>query len=126
MTSGTLTRSSAGGAVAIGLSVNVATAGSYWPDLPVGLKNGISAHIGDTIYVGLGSAGTAFYSLDLKDRAKGWVKRSAFPGPATNGAAVATSSAQIFVFSGNGKPTPDAKSPIIFYTVYRYDPAAGK
>ncbi|WP_262299391.1 N-acetylneuraminate epimerase [Microvirga sesbaniae] len=126
MTSKALTRSLAGSAVAIGLSVNVATAGSGWPDLPAGVKNGISAHIGDTIYVGLGSAGTAFYSLDLKDRAKGWVTRSAFPGPATNGAAVATSNGQIFVFSGNGKPAPDAKSPIIFSTVYRYDPASDK
>jgi N-acetylneuraminic acid mutarotase len=54
MTSEALTRSLAGSAVAIGLSVNVATAGSGWPDLPIGVKNGISAHIGDTIYVGLG------------------------------------------------------------------------
>jgi N-acetylneuraminate epimerase len=126
MTSKALTRSLAGSVAAIGLSANIAAAEPSWPDLPVGVKNGISAQIGDTVYVGLGSAGSAFYSLDLKDRAKGWVKRSAFPGPATNGAAAATSSGQIFVFSGNGKPTPDAKSPIIFDTVYRYDPAADK
>ena len=108
---------------AIGLSLNVAAAEPGWPDLPMGVKNGVSARVGDTIYVGLGSAGTAFYALDLKDRAKGWVSRSSFPGPATNGAAAATSHGQIFVFSGNGKPTPDAKSPIIFNTIYNYDPA---
>jgi N-acetylneuraminate epimerase len=84
MTSKALTRSLAGSVAAIGLSANIAAAEPSWPDLPVGVKNGISAQIDDTVYVGLGSAGSTFYSLDLKDRAKGWVKRSAFPGPATN------------------------------------------
>ena len=123
MTSRPLAQSHVGTVAAIGLSLNVAAAEPDWPDLPMGVKNGVSARVGDTIYVGLGSAGSAFYALDLKDRAKGWVSRSSFPGPATNGAAAATSHGQIFVFSGNGKPTPDAKSPIIFNTIYSYDPA---
>ncbi|MBM1173647.1 N-acetylneuraminate epimerase [Microvirga arabica] len=124
MTIKQMTKAFVGSVAAIGLSLNIAAAEPAWPDLPVGVKNGVSARVGDTIYVGLGSAGTAFYSLDLKEREKGWVTRSPFPGPATNGAAVATSNGQIFVFSGNGKPALDAKSPIIFNTIYSYDPAS--
>ena len=71
MTSKALTKSLAGSVATIGLSVNIAAAEPSWPNLPVGVKNGISAHIGDAVYVGLGSARSAFYSLDLKDRAKG-------------------------------------------------------
>lgn len=123
MTSRPLTQSLVGCVAAVGLSLNVAVAEPGWPDLPVGVKNGVSARVGDTLYVGLGSAGTAFHALDLKDRAKGWVKRSSFPGPATHGAAAATSNGQIFVFSGNGKPTSDAKSPIIFDTIYHLRPS---
>ena len=44
----------------IALSTVTAMAGEAWPDLPVGIKNGISARVGDTAYVGLGSAGTDF------------------------------------------------------------------
>ncbi|CDN95456.1 MULTISPECIES: N-acetylneuraminate epimerase [Rhizobium/Agrobacterium group] len=108
----------------IALSTVTAMAGEAWPDLPVGIKNGISARVGDTAYVGLGSAGTDFYSLDLANPASGWAKRAPFTGPATNGAAVAASGGKIFVFSGNGKASADAKSPIIFDTVYAYDTAS--
>ncbi|MGF7007899.1 N-acetylneuraminate epimerase [Aminobacter sp. BE322] len=95
-----------------------------WPDLPVGIKNGIAARIGDTAYVGLGSAGTDFYSLDLANPALGWIRRTTFAGPSTNGAAVAAVGNKIFVFSGNGKATADARSPIIFDSVYAYDAAS--
>lgn len=43
-----------------------------YPDLPVGIKSGTGALIGDTVYVGLGSGGNKFYSLDLKDPAAQW------------------------------------------------------
>ena len=33
-----------------------------YPDLPVGIKSGTGALIGDTVYVGLGSGGNKFYS----------------------------------------------------------------
>ncbi|KQY15082.1 N-acetylneuraminic acid mutarotase [Rhizobium sp. Root73] len=106
---------------AITLSAGVAMAAETWPDLPVGVKNGVAARVGDTAYVGLGSAGADFYALDLADPTKGWVKRAAFAGPAVNGAAVAVSGKKIFAFSGNGKADASAKSPIIFDTVYAYD-----
>ena len=88
------------------------------------MKSGIAARVGDTAYVGLGSAGTDFFSLDLADPSEGWVRRAAFDGPATSGAAAAVSGSRIYVFSGNGKPTPDAASPIIFDTVHVYDTEA--
>ncbi|EEZ06861.1 Bme15 [Brucella ceti M490/95/1] len=99
-------------------------ASEHWPDLPVGIKNGAAARIGNMAYVGLGSAGTDFYALDLNNPSKGWVKRANFIGPATNGAAMAAAGGKIFAFSGNGKATPDAKSPIIFDTAYVYDPGS--
>ena len=95
-----------------------------WPDLPVGIKNGIYARVGDTIYVGLGTAGQALYALDLTNPAAGWVEKAGFAGPATNGATAAVSNGKIVVFGGNGLLTPDAKSAVIFDSVYSYDPAA--
>jgi len=112
------------GAAALGLGAAASAADARWPDLPVGVKSGVAARVGDTVYVGLGSAGAEFYSLDLADPAKGWVRRADFIGPATSGAAAAASNGTIYVFSGNGKPTADAASPIIFDTVYAYDTAA--
>ncbi|MRX37165.1 YjhT family mutarotase [Aminobacter sp. MDW-2] len=106
------------------LSQGAAIAAEAWPDLPVGIKSGIAARVGDTVYVGLGSAGTDLYALDLGNPAAGWAKRAAFSGPATNGAAAAVSGSRIFVFSGNGKATAEAKSPVIFDTVYAYDTVA--
>jgi len=43
-----------------------------WPDLPVGVKNGVSAQVGSQLYVGLGSAGQQWYRLDLNQKSKGW------------------------------------------------------
>ncbi|WP_432284217.1 N-acetylneuraminate epimerase [Aminobacter sp. BA135] len=111
-------------AMSLASPLSTAMAADAWPDLPVGIKSGIAARVGDTLYVGLGSAGSDFYALDIADPAAGWVRRAAFSGPATNGAAAAVSGGRIFVFSGNGKADADAKSAIIFDTVYAYDPVA--
>jgi N-acetylneuraminate epimerase len=105
------------------IPATAASAADVWPDLPVGIKNGIAARVGDIAYVGLGSAGTDLYSLDLTHPDSGWKKRPSFIGPATMGAASATSGGKIFVFSGNGKPAPEAKTSVIFETVYSFDPA---
>jgi N-acetylneuraminate epimerase len=95
-----------------------------WPDLPQGVKNGIGVRAGDTIYVGLGSAGTSLFSLDLNDPAAGWQERAQLAGPAPSQPAGAVSDGRIYVFSGSGKETEDAASPIIFDTAWRYDPDA--
>lgn len=94
-----------------------------WPNLPVAIKSGIGVRIGDVAYVGLGSSGSDLYALDLKNPAAGWERKAAFPGASTNGAAAAAAGGKIFVFSGNGKATPDARSAIIFDSVHKYDPA---
>ncbi|WP_269933065.1 N-acetylneuraminate epimerase [Aminobacter sp. HY435] len=124
MSQSSIARTLAMSATVLTLSTAAAMAADAWPDLPVGIKSGVAARVGDTAYVGLGSAGTDFYSLDLANPAAGWVKRAAFAGPATNGAAAAVSGGKIFVFSGNGKASADAKSPIIFDTVFAYDTAS--
>ena len=95
-----------------------------WPDLPTGIKNGISARIGNTILVGLGTAGQSLYALDLDDLAAGWRERANFVGAPTNGAASVASGGKLYVFGGNGKATPDAVSPVIHDTAYVYDLAA--
>ncbi|MHA6730841.1 N-acetylneuraminate epimerase [Devosia sp. A369] len=95
-----------------------------WPDLPVGIKSGVSAQIGDTILVGLGSAGQALYGLDLNNIAAGWTERADFIGSPTSGAASVATGGKLYIFGGNGKATPDAISPIIYDTAYVYDPAA--
>lgn len=114
----------------VGLLAFVATAGiamaEEWPDLPVGVKNGISARIDDKLIVGLGSAGTQIYALDLNDKAAGWQALADFEGPAPSQPATAVSNGVLYVFSGSGKTTPDAASPVIFETVSRYDPATDK
>ena len=55
-----------------------------YPDLPVGIKGGTGALIGDTVYVGLGSGGDKFYTLDLKDPSAQWKEIATFPGGERN------------------------------------------
>ena len=71
-----------------------------YPDLPVGIKNGTGALIGDTVYVGLGSGGNKFYSLDLKDPAAQWKEIAAFPGGERNQPVAAAVDGKLYVFGG--------------------------
>ena len=117
------------GTISLLTGLSLVAAGSLavaeeWPDLPVGIKSGVSARVGDNMFVGLGSAGTDFFALDLTNPSAGWVKKAAFPGPAPSGAAAAASGDTIYVFGGSGKVSEDAASPIIFDTVFSYDVAA--
>ncbi|TNF17934.1 MAG: YjhT family mutarotase [Rhodobacteraceae bacterium] len=114
-----------GGVAAMALLAGAGTAmAETWPDLPVGVKNGIAERIGDTLTVGLGSAGTQVFALDLTDIAAGWTERAAFNGPAPSQPATAVVDGALYVFSGSGKASEDAASPIIFETVSRYDAQA--
>lgn len=92
-----------------------------WPDLPVGMKSGVSAQMGDKLFVGLGSTGTDFYMLDLKNVKKGWQKRADFTGPARSGATASVVDGNIYVFGGSGKQQLSDASPILFDSVYRYN-----
>ncbi|MGR5282658.1 N-acetylneuraminate epimerase [Photobacterium damselae] len=91
-----------------------------WPDLPVGVKNGVSAQVGSQLYVGLGSAGQQWYRLDLNQKSKGWQAVSHFSGPSRDGATATAIGKNIYVFGGSGKAKAQDKSPIIFDTIYRY------
>lgn len=94
-----------------------------WPSLPQGVKNGVSGRIGARILVGLGSAGTALYGLDLDDRARGWISLAPFPGPVTDGAASAVVGGKLYVFSGAGKERPEDAAPVVLTSGHVYDPA---
>ncbi|MCG9788097.1 N-acetylneuraminate epimerase [Vibrio barjaei] len=96
-------------------------ASESWPDLPEGIKSGVSAQIGDKVYAGLGSSGSAFYLLDLANIDKGWQKQADFIGPARNGATATAVNDKIYIFGGAGKEQADATSPILFDTVYQFD-----
>ncbi len=73
---------------------------AQYPDLPVGIKNGAGALIGDTVYVGLGTAGDKFYSLNLKEPNAQWQEIAAFPGGARNQPGGAAVNGKLYVFGG--------------------------
>ncbi|RJX75372.1 YjhT family mutarotase [Vibrio sinensis] len=98
-----------------------AVAAEQWPDLPKGIKDGISAQVGNKLYVGLGAMGNDFYMLDLNAKDKGWQKQASFSGPNRGGATASVIGDDVYVFGGSGKVQSDDKSPILFDTVYRYD-----
>lgn len=98
-----------------------ALASEQWPDLPVGVKSGIGAQVGSQVYVGLGSAGTDFYMLDLENLQLGWQKKADFAGPGRSGATASVIGESIYVFGGSGKEKASDAAPILFDTVYRYD-----
>lgn len=103
-----------------------AIAKEIWPDLPVGIKNGVSAQVDGKLFVGLGSVGTDLYMLDLKDMKKGWQKRANFIGPVRDGATASVIGDNIYVFGGSGKNKISDPSPILFTSVYRYNVSSNK
>lgn len=103
------------------LSSTHALAAQNWPDLPQGIKSGISAQVGDKLFAGLGSSGTAFYMLDMTKPELGWQQQNDFIGPARNGATATAVGNKIYIFGGAGKETTSAKSPILFDSVYQFD-----
>ena len=106
------------------LSASLSTAAlaeTQWPDLPVGLVNGVSAQVGDKVFVGLGSAAQDFYMLDLKNVKQGWQKKANFTGPVRSGSTASVLGKDIYVFGGSGKANPTDVAPVIFDTVYRYN-----
>lgn len=97
-----------------------AVQGTY-PELPVGIKNGVGGLIGDTVYIGLGTAGQRFYALNLKRPEGGWQEVTSFPDPSRDQAAGAVVGGKLYVFGGSGKATPEATT-AVFNQVHVYDP----
>lgn len=81
-------------------TVAVSAMASHYPDLPATFKNGGGALVGDTVYVGLGSLGEHFYSLDLKKPTSGWQAVADFPGGTRDQPVVASVDGKLYVFGG--------------------------
>lgn len=105
---------------AIAMTGFAAQAAQY-PDLPVGIKNGSGALIGDTVYVGLGTGGDKFYSLNLKEKDAKWQETAAFPGGKRNQPVAAGIDGKLYVFGGF-QDTDVAKNQVI-NDAYAYNPA---
>lgn len=76
---------------------------SVLPETPVPFKSGTGAIDNDTVYIGLGSAGTAWYKLDTQAKDKKWKALAAFPGGPRDQATSAFIDGNLYVFGGIGK-----------------------
>ncbi|MGQ0286910.1 N-acetylneuraminate epimerase [Pasteurellaceae bacterium 22721_9_1] len=103
-----------------GLMAFNANAAQY-PDLPVGIKSGTGALMGDTVYVGLGSGGDKFFALNLKEKDGQWKELPAFPGGARNQPVSAVVDGKLYVFGG--MQNTDVAANQIINDVHVYNPA---
>ena len=94
MTLRTFVRSLAAGA-AVGASTGGAMADGSWPDLPVGVKSGIAARVGDTAKNADRSAEADILTRHIPNPSARWGTRAAIEGAATNCAAAAVSADSI-------------------------------
>lgn len=76
---------------------------SVLPETPVPFKSGTGAIDNDTVYIGLGSAGTAWYKLDTQAKDKKWTALAAFLGGPRDQATSAFIDGNLYVFGGIGK-----------------------
>lgn len=60
------------------LMASFAANASVLPETPVPFKSGTGVIDNDTVYIGLGSAGTAWYKLDTQAKDKRWTALAAF------------------------------------------------
>lgn len=93
-----------------------------WPDFPVALKEAVGVRLGNRLFAGLGTAGAAWFALDVTAKTKVWQPRAEFPFPARNGAAAAAAAdGKIYVFGGAGRSTSE---PCLhqFDSIACYDP----
>ncbi|MDH3000764.1 N-acetylneuraminic acid mutarotase [Chelonobacter oris] len=95
-----------------------AQAGSY-PDLPQPIKFGSGALIGNTVYVGLGSAGNRFYALDFSRQQSQWQPIAEFPGGERQYAVAAALNGKLYIFGGLQQGENGLQ---VVNDAYRYDP----
>lgn len=98
-------------------------AAKRFPDLPIAIKNGAGARVGDVIYAGLGTAGTRWLGLDMASARPEWREMAAFPGAPREQARAAAAGGKIHVFGGAGEASAGDPSQSMFDDVYCYDPA---
>ncbi|MDO4431291.1 MAG: N-acetylneuraminate epimerase [Lonepinella koalarum] len=104
---------------ALGLAFGASAA--QYPDLPVGVKTGAGALIGDTVYVGLGSAGDKVFALNLKEKDAQWQEIAAFPGGPRNQPTAAAVDGKLYVFGGF--QNTDVANNQLINDVHVYNPA---
>lgn len=85
------------------LMASFAANASVLPETPVPFKSGTGVIDNDTVYIGLGSAGTAWYKLDTQAKDKRWTALAAFPGGPRDQATSAFIDGNLYVFGGIGK-----------------------
>lgn len=92
------------------------------PDIPVPIKNGTGTiDSNGVIYIGLGTAGSSWYKLDLKKSDKTWKKIKDFPGTSRDQSISMMLNNELFVFGGVGKEN-DSPTIRVLRDVYKYSP----
>ncbi len=105
----------------VSLSLPHASAQSY-PDVPVPFKNGTGARVANDLYVGLGSAGQAWFRLDTNNIGQGWQKIADFPGQPREQAVTVALEGKLYVFGGVGKSSANDTQVRALNDVYQFDP----
>lgn len=76
---------------------------SVLPETPVPFKSGTGVIDNNTVYIGLGSAGAAWYKLDTQAKDKKWIALAEFPAGPRDQATSAFIDGNLYVFGGVGK-----------------------
>lgn len=95
-----------------------------FPSFPTDLKMSAGARVGNQLFVGLGTAGRAWYRLDLARPSMQWEARAEFPDLPRDGATAVALGQCIYVFAGQGRQHPQDTNLVMFDTVYQYDTVA--
>lgn len=93
---------------------------SVLPEVPVPFKSGTGVIDKNTVYIGLGSAGTAWYKIDIQSKNKKWVSLAEFPGGAREQSTSVFINDNIYVFGGVGKNKQGLTQ--VFNDVHMYKP----
>jgi N-acetylneuraminate epimerase len=102
------------------ISAVTVQAGAY-PDFPIALKDGSGALVGETVYAGLGSAGSQFYALNLKQPKAEWQQVTDFPGGERKQAIAVTLHDELYLFGGLQADQNGTLQ--LMNDVYRYQPS---
>jgi len=103
------------------LAAASAMAAPRYADFPVAAKMTAAAAVGGRIYAGLGTAGQAWFALDLTKAEAQWEALAPFPGQQRDNPNAVAIGSSIYVFNGQGKADPADQKLMMFDTVWKYD-----
>lgn len=101
------------------MTLSFAVNASVLPETPVPFKGGTGVMDNTNVYIGLGSAGTAWYKLDTQAKDKKWTALAEFPGGPRDQATSAFIDGNIYVFGGTGKNKQGLTQ--VYNDVHKYD-----